>query len=100
MTDEHETTAVPMRDRYADILRIQRQEALANQGDPYMVGLYNGMLMMCCNEDNVEYYPLDVVTATKRTRAPALPWLSVTEAGVVSAPCAPRLVDEDTGHTD
>lgn len=38
------------RENFANILRIQRAEA--ETGDPYMIGLYNGMSMMCANLDN------------------------------------------------
>lgn len=46
--------------QFADVLSIQHREATGPHSTPYMVGLYNGMLMMCCNLDNTEYKPLDV----------------------------------------
>lgn len=39
-------------ERFADLLRCQREQAETKAGDPYMVGLYNGMAMMCANFDN------------------------------------------------
>lgn len=48
--------ALEWRERFAQLLDIQRDAA--KDGNPYDVGLYNGMLMMCCNVDNSEFVPM------------------------------------------
>jgi hypothetical protein len=52
-------------DRYANLLRIQKLEA--ESGDPYMLGLYNGMLMMCCNFDGADYVPMSKQESAERS---------------------------------
>lgn len=52
---------------FANLLRIQRAEA--ETGDPYMVGLYNGMAMMCANIDgDLNWKPMEC-----RPAAPVAP---------------------------
>lgn len=56
---------VSMKEQFARLLEIQKREA--ETGDPYMVGLYNGMTMMCANVDNdMDWRPLHA-----RATAPA-----------------------------
>lgn len=54
---QEQAAIVPMSEQFANILRIQKEEA-AN-GDAYMVGLYNGMAMMCANIDNTDFEPMN-----------------------------------------
>jgi hypothetical protein len=58
MDFEYETKRTRLaKDQFADILAIQRREA--ETGDPYMVGLYNGMAMMCANIDcDLDWQPM------------------------------------------
>lgn len=39
------------------VLAIQLREVETAPADSYMRGLYNGMLMICCNEDGTDYQP-------------------------------------------
>jgi hypothetical protein len=72
--------AVPQKiaDCYSDLLRIQRAEA--ETGDAYMIGLYNGMSMMCANIDgDMGWSPMTVPSP-----APVAPsgckWLPIETA--------------------
>lgn len=57
-----ETTKPTAMEQYRDVLNAQRRSVESDPSDPYMVGLYNGMLMMICNMDNTHYDPLSVQT--------------------------------------
>jgi hypothetical protein len=47
--------AQPLAKKYANILEIQLRES---QGGDYMLGLYNGMRLICSLEDGTEYQPI------------------------------------------
>jgi hypothetical protein len=49
--------ASSMTERMANILKIQLSEVERDPSDSYMRGLYNGMLMVCCCEDETDYKP-------------------------------------------
>lgn len=60
---EPSASAASMAERYADVLKVQFDEAMRDTSEGYMVGLYNGMLLICCNIDKTEYSP---ISASKR----------------------------------
>jgi hypothetical protein len=60
-----EQQAASMEARYENLLRIQQAEAAS--GDPYMLGMYNGMLMMCANEDGKIFDPFVPAATTAST---------------------------------
>lgn len=59
-----EATKPTAMEQYRDVLNAQRRSVESDPSNPYMVGLYNGMLMMICNMDNTLYKPLDVQKPT------------------------------------
>ncbi len=51
-------------DAMKNVLSIQAQVAAETQ-DPYHIGLYNGMLMICANHDGTSYEPMWLPSAIK-----------------------------------
>jgi hypothetical protein len=59
---------LPLQAKMADILAIQLEEA--KRGDPYDLGLYNGMLYMVAAHDGGEYKPVGKEDFYSQTGAP------------------------------
>lgn len=95
---KNDTTGVPALVRFAGVLAIQRNEALKDQTDAYHVGLYNGMLMICCNVDDAPYYPLDALPKHTPVSWPADPFVPVETA--LHPAHQMRLLGEESGLTD
>lgn len=89
--------------RNASVLSIQLDEVMRDQTDSYMVGMYNGMLLICCNEDNVDYHPIQALkSALGQEQAVAKEFafeqvLNGTTAADVASMC---IVGEESGLTD
>ena len=77
--DNKTTHPQTMAERFADVLRIQKAEAERDLTDTYMVGLYNGMLMMCCNADNTDDYRPIKAQMKETVPAPQREWVGLTE---------------------
>ena len=77
--DDKTTHPQTMAERFADVLRIQKAEAERDLTDTYMVGLYNGMLMMCCNADNTDDYRPIKAQMKETVAAPQREWVSLTD---------------------
>lgn len=55
-----ENNTLTAMEQYGDLLNAQRDAVESDPSDAYMVGLYNGMMLMVCNMDNTHYEPLSV----------------------------------------
>lgn len=77
--DNKTTHPQTMAERFADVLRIQKAEAERDLTDTYMVGLYNGMLMMCCNADNTDDYRPIKAQMKETVPAPQREWVGLTD---------------------
>lgn len=66
-----EAQKLPMIEVFARLLEIQRNEAAS--GDPYMVGLYNGIVMMCSNLDGIAYELIQLAAPVPASEAASVP---------------------------